>query len=397
MTSRTPYVVMVGKVALGNGHPVMLQSMTNTDTADVQATVGQILELAEAGSEMVRITVDRPESALAVPKIVEQVRKTSSIPIIGDFHFNGHLLLQSFPDMAVALDKYRINPGNVGRKEKRDEQFEAILLVAKKFQKPIRIGVNGGSVDPDLLEENMEENAKRAFPLSAEAVFEKTILDSVLLSSQFALDFGIPKSHLVLSAKLSSVPAMIRVYRELAKKTDLALHIGLTEAGGGEKGIVSSAIALGTLLQEGIGDTIRVSITPKVGESRIKEVKVAQEILQSLGIRHFSPEIISCPGCGRTSGNNFQAFAEKIEKALATRMKSWKEKNPNVKKIRIAVMGCVVNGPGEAQDADIGIFFPGRGEGEFASVFLGGKPYKELKGGNILEEFLGMIEKLMKE
>jgi (E)-4-hydroxy-3-methylbut-2-enyl-diphosphate synthase len=372
---------------------VRIQSMTNTDTANIEATVQQILELEKAGSEMVRITVDRPDSAKAVPRIVEKLRKVSSVPIIGDFHFNGHILLTAFPEMANSLDKYRINPGNLGKKGKRDEHFEAILQIAKTFNKPIRIGVNGGSIDQDLLDQEMQKNANRKIPLSAREVFERTVIRSVLLSASFAVEFGIPKNQLVLSAKLSHVPSMIRVYRSIAKKTDIALHIGLTEAGGGEKGVVASAIALGTLLQEGIGDTIRVSITPRGEESRTKEVKIAREILQSLGIRYFSPEIVSCPGCGRTTGNLFQKFAEMVEQAILIRMKEWGKRNVDIAKVRIAVMGCVVNGPGEARDADVGIFFPGRGEGEYASVFVKGKHYKDLKGKNILEEFMGIIEK----
>ncbi len=364
---------------LGKKNPVRIQSMTNTDTADIDATVSQILELAEAGSELVRITVDSHESCLAVPQIIEQIRKTSNIPIVGDFHFNGHIFLVKYPEMAQALDKYRINPGNVAggnsRKkiEKTDTNFETILSVAKKYNKPIRIGVNGGSLDASVLEDemNLEENKGK----TSDEIFVGAMVKSAISSARFAENFGIPKENIIVSVKHSSVPVMISAYRKLSQSCDYLLHLGLTEAGGGNAGIIRSSIALGTLLQEGIGDTIRVSITPQQGESRTKEVKICQEILQSLGFRNFSPRVVSCPGCGRTTGNDFAEMAEKILENLEMKRKkeNWDKKYPKFSSLHIAVMGCVVNGLGEAKNADIGIFFPGKGEGKNAVIMIDGK------------------------
>ena len=388
----------IGSVVLGGDFPVCIQSMTNTDTADVSATVKQILELVEAGSEMVRITVDTRESALAVPEIVKRVREFSEVPLVGDFHFNGHIFLQKFPEMAQALDKYRINPGNVGTQEntKTDSNFEQILSVAKKYNKPIRIGVNGGSLDQKILQEEMDspENSGK----TSDEIFVLAMVKSALISAQYAEKFGIPKNNIVVSVKHSSVPIMISAYRMLSKKCDYLLHLGLTEAGGGNSGIVGSSIALGTLLQEGIGDTIRVSITPQKGESRTKEVKICQEILQSLGLRNFSPRVVSCPGCGRTTGNDFAEMAEKISQKLSEKSSDWGNKYKKFSSLHIAVMGCVVNGVGEAKSADIGIFFPGKGEGKHAIVSVAGEQKNLLANSpeEIEDLFFQEIEKFLK-
>lgn len=389
---RRTIAVTVGKIKIGGGNPVVIQSMTSTDTADTQATAQQIFALAEAGSELVRITVDRPESAAAVPHIYEQIRKSTTVPIVGDFHFNGHLLLTKYPETARLLDKYRINPGNVGRGKGRDKNFESILEIAAKYEKPVRIGVNGGSLDPELLQDNMDRNRSASFIKSDVAVFEETMVESAVISSEFAVRLGIPKAKIVLSAKLSDVPGLVRVHESLTKKTDLPIHLGLTEAGGGISGVVSSTAALSVLLQQGIGDTVRVSITPESGESRTKEVHVAREILQALGLRSFAPKITSCPGCGRTTGNQFQLFAEAIKAEIDKRKNIWKKKYLGSAKLRIAVMGCIVNGPGEARSADIGIFFPGKGEGKQATVFANGEKVGDLSGESIKERFLEIVE-----
>ena len=396
MTKRISLAVPVGNVVIGGGHPVLIQSMTNTDTADVEATSQQILELSRAGSELVRITVDRPESAEAVPHILENVRKHSSVPIVGDFHFNGHVLLEKYPSMAQALDKYRINPGNIGRGEKRDKHFETILELAQKWEKPIRIGVNGGSLDPELLAEKMDTNRLQKHPRSDAEIFEEAMRESALASLQFAESFGIPLSRMIVSAKVSEVPALIRIHRSLAEQTNVPIHLGLTEAGGGLSGIVSSVSALSILLSEGIGDTIRVSYTPSSGESRIQEVRIAREILQSLELRTFSPKITSCPGCGRTTGNHFQAFAEEIRTRVDEELPRWKEKFPGSEQLKIAVMGCIVNGPGEARSADVGIFFPGRGEGKIAEIYANGEKAKILSGEeNISKIFFDFVEEYL--
>jgi len=387
------HTVQVGNIRIGGGNSVVVQSMTNTDTADYTSTAAQILELVAAGSELVRITVDRPESAKVVPKIYDIVRKKSKIPIVGDFHFNGHVLLQKYSKTAELLDKYRINPGNVGRGEKRDENFEKILTIAIRHNKPIRIGVNGGSLDPDILQQKMDENSLLTKGMKTnKEIFEEAMVDSAITSVEFAVNFGIPKEKIILSAKVSEPQSLIRIHESLAEKTYFPIHLGLTEAGGGLSGIVSSTAALSILLQKGIGDTIRVSITPGSDESRTQEVLVAQEILQSLGVRNFSPKITSCPGCGRTTGNDFQSFAEILKEKVENRLPLWKEQYPGYEMLKIAVMGCIVNGPGEARSADIGIFFPGKGEGEKAIVFADGKHYSELSGNNIAEQFLEIIE-----
>lgn len=346
--------VRIGNTTLQAGS-IVIQSMTDTDTANVDTTVQQILELHKAGSEMVRITVDRPESAIAVPHIIKNVRIKSDIPIIGDFHFNGHLLIPQYPEMAKALDKWRINPGNIGKGNKKDEHFETIITKAIEYKKPIRIGVNGGSLDQELLEIEMNNNSDR----TSEEILVNTMVKSALLSAKKAEALGLPHNQIVLSVKHSSVPLMIEAYRTLRKKCNYALHLGLTEAGSGNMGIISSSIALGVLLQENIGETIRVSITPKPGESRIKEVEVAKNILQALGKKQFSAKIVSCPGCGRTAGNEFQVLTERLTRRL---------QQPQYKHLHVAVMGCRVNGVGEAKDADIGIFFPGQGEGKQAVI-----------------------------
>lgn len=395
MTGRKTPTVFVGDIPVGGNHPIVIQSMTNTDTADIDATAQQILELESAGSEIVRITVDRPESAKAVSYIIEKVRKTSKVPIVGDFHFQGHLLLKKYAKMAESLDKYRINPGNIGNLGKHDENFESILKIAAKYEKPIRIGGNGGSINENILAKKMDENATSKRPKSDEEIFEEALVESVLTSAEFALQFGIPKDKIILSAKMSNVPGMIRVYEKLAEKTDLPLHLGLTEAGGGMQGIASSAAALGILLQKGIGDTIRVSLTPEKNQPRTAEVEAAKAILESLELRSFFPKITSCPGCGRTTGNQFSEFASAVKEEVEKRFSTWKEKYKKIEELNIAIMGCVVNGPGEARHADVGIFFPGRGEGKNAVVYLEGKEQEKLSGENVLEEFLKVIEKYL--
>ena len=387
---KTTIPVPVGNITIGGNSPVIIQSMTDTDTADISATVRQILELSKAGSELVRITIDSPPSAEAVPHIVERVRKYSSVPIVGDFHFHGHILLQKYPDMAKALDKYRINPGNVGRGKKRDEQFEKILSVAKKYKKPIRIGGNGGSLDPYILQQKMDAYAGKSH--ASHLPFEEAMIESVLSSARYAVEHGVPPNAIVLSAKVSNPRSLFRIYHALSRKTDFPLHLGLTEAGGGVKGIVETTAALTPLLQAGIGDTVRVSLTPSPGELRTKEVEVAQAIVQAAGVRQFFPKIISCPGCGRTAGNRFQLFVETITQKIKQKLPLWKEKNPKITSLTIAVMGCIVNGPGEATHADIGIFFPGKGEGTQAIVVVRGKAKKHLRGNDIAHQFLKIVE-----
>ncbi len=388
--------VQVGNITIGGGNPIAVQSMTSTDTSNVQATAQQIIELAEAGSELIRITVDSSESAEAVPRIYAIVSKKTAVPIVGDFHFNGHVLLSKYPETAQLLEKYRINPGNVGRGNGRDANFEAILEIAAKYEKPIRIGVNGGSLDPELLDANIEKNREQNYPFSDAEVFEQTMVESAIISSEFAIRFGIPKEKIILSAKTSDVPGLIRIHKALAQKTDLAIHLGLTEAGSGMSGIVATTSALSTLLSQGIGDTIRVSITPESGEARTKEVQVAREILQALELRTFTPKVASCPGCGRTTGNDFQLFTEEIKKEINAKLPDWQARYVGAEKLRIAVMGCVVNGPGEARAADIGIFFPGKGEGKLATVFANGEKVADLSGNGIKEEFFGIVEKYLK-
>ncbi len=379
--------VMVGKIAVGGGAPVVVQSMTNTDTADVGSTVKQVNELAEAGSEIVRITVNNEEAAAAVPAIAARV----NVPLVGDFHYNGHRLLNDFPEMAEALAKYRINPGNVGFGDKHDPQFKMMIDAAVKHNKPVRIGVNWGSLDQSMAAKLMDENAKSANPKSADDVLRGAMVLSALTSAKKAEEFGLGKDKIIISCKISRVPDLIAVYRELAKQCDYALHLGLTEAGMGSKGIVATTAALSTLLQEGIGDTIRASLTPFPGESRRREVEVCQEVLQSLGLRSFTPQVSACPGCGRTTSTFFQELADKIQGYLKESMPVWKTKYAGVEKLNVAVMGCIVNGPGESKHADIGISLPGTGESPSAPVFIDGQKAMTLKGERIAEEFQQIV------
>lgn len=379
-------------VTVGGDAPVVVQSMTNTDTADVYSTVKQVIELAKAGSEMVRITVNSAEAAEAVAKIRADLdRHGCFVPLIGDFHFNGHKLLNDYPECGKALAKYRINPGNVGKGKKRDEQFASMIEVAIKNNKPVRIGVNWGSLDQSLLARIMDENAKLETPLEPEAIMHKAMVTSALESAQQAEALGLAKNKIILSVKMSKVQDLISVYRELAKKCDYALHLGLTEAGMGSKGIVASTAALAVLLQEGIGDTIRISLTPEPHGDRCKEVIVAQEILQSMGLRSFTPMVVACPGCGRTSSTYFQTLAQDIQTYLRHEMPKWRETHPGVEDMCVAVMGCVVNGPGESKHANIGISLPGTGEKPVAPVYVDGIKTVTLKGDNIAEEFQKIV------
>ncbi|SMC87759.1 4-hydroxy-3-methylbut-2-en-1-yl diphosphate synthase [Fulvimarina manganoxydans] len=384
--------VDVGGVLVGGSAPVVVQSMTNTDTADVDATVAQVAALARAGSEIVRITVDRDESAAAVPKVRERLDRLGvSVPLVGDFHYIGHKLLADHPACAEALAKYRINPGNVGFKDKRDRQFGAIIETAIRYDKPVRIGVNWGSLDQELLTRLMDENNDLSEPRSARAVTREAMAQSALLSGELAEEIGLPRSRIILSAKVSQVQDLIAVYRDLARRCDYALHLGLTEAGMGTKGIVASSAAMGILLQEGIGDTIRVSLTPEPGGDRTREVQVAQELLQTMGFRQFLPVVAACPGCGRTTSTVFQELAEAIQSDIRTNMPVWREKYPGVEALNVAVMGCIVNGPGESKHADIGISLPGTGESPSAPVFVDGKKVTTLRGPKIAEDFQAMV------
>jgi len=385
--------VMVGDVAVGGDAPIVVQSMTNTDTADIDATVEQVAALARAGSELVRITVDRDESAAAVPHIRDRLwLRGITVPLIGDFHYIGHKLLTDHPACAEALAKYRINPGNVGFGEKRDRQFATLIELALKYDKPVRIGVNWGSLDQDLLTRLMDENSASPTPVSAAAVMREAIVQSALLSAEAAEKIGLPRSRIILSAKVSQVQDLIGVYAELARRSDHALHLGLTEAGMGTKGVVASSAALGLLLQQGIGDTIRISLTPEPGGDRTREVTVAQELLQVMGFRAFLPVVAACPGCGRTTSTVFQELARRIEDDLRTSMPVWREKYPGVEALKVAVMGCIVNGPGESKHADIGISLPGTGETPAAPVFVDGKKAATLRGPNIAEDFRKMLD-----
>src|SRR5881392_1207972 len=384
--------VMVGNVAVGGGAPIVVQSMTNTDTADVEGTVAQIAALARAGSELVRITVDREEAAAAVPHIRDGLRKRGiTTPLIGDFHYIGHKLLADYPACAEALDKYRINPGNVGFKNKRDSQFTDIIEIAIKNDKPVRIGANWGSLDQELLTKLMEDNAKSPEPLDARAVTREAMVQSALLSAARAEEIGLPKNRMILSAKVSAVQDLIAVYKELAARSDYAIHLGLTEAGMGSKGIVASAAALGILLQDGIGDTIRISLTPEPGGDRTIEVQVAQELLQTMGFRTFVPLVAACPGCGRTTSTTFQELARSIQGFIHASMPEWKRRYPGVERLNVAVMGCIVNGPGESKHADIGISLPGTGEQPAAPVFIDGKKVATLRGATVAADFKQMV------
>jgi len=384
--------VNIGGVIVGGPAPIVVQSMTNTDTADIDATVVQVAALARAGSELVRITVDRDEAAAAVPHIRDKLdARGVDLPLIGDFHYNGHTLLAEYPACAQALAKYRINPGNVGFKDKRDRQFSAIVDIAIRNDKPVRIGVNWGSLDQDLLTRLMDENAKLPEPKDARAVMHEAIAQSALLSAERAVELGLGPDKIVLSAKVSAVPDLIQVYAMLAARSDLALHLGLTEAGMGSKGIVASSAALAVLLQQGIGDTIRISLTPEPNGDRTLEVKVAQELLQSMGFRSFVPLVAACPGCGRTTSTTFQELARDIQDFIRDEMPEWKRRYPGVETMTVAVMGCIVNGPGESKHADIGISLPGTGEAPAAPVFIDGKKAVTLRGPGAAAEFKQMV------
>jgi len=384
---RRTVTVDVGGVKVGSAHPIVVQSMTNTDTADIAATAAQVRALHAAGSELVRVTVNNEAAAEAVPHIVAQV----DVPVIGDFHYNGHLLLTKYPACARALAKYRINPGNVGAK-RRDEHFRTIIEVALANDRPVRIGVNWGSLDQQLLTELMDENARRAEPLDARDVLIEAMLASALRSAELAEQCGLPHDRIILSAKVSGVQDLVDVYRRLAQLSEYPLHLGLTEAGMGAKGIIASAAGLSILLQEGIGDTIRVSLTPRPGGDRTEEVQVAQQILQSLGLRSFTPQVSACPGCGRTTSTFFQEMAEQIQSHLREQMPRWRQRYPGVESLRVAVMGCVVNGPGESKHADIGISLPGTFEEPKAPVYVDGRLEVTLKGDAIVPEFLRILE-----
>ncbi|WP_412057262.1 flavodoxin-dependent (E)-4-hydroxy-3-methylbut-2-enyl-diphosphate synthase [Bartonella sp. DGB2] len=380
--------VDVGGVLVGGGRPVVVQSMTNTDTADVDATVAQVAALARAGSQLVRVTVDRDAAAAAVPKIVERLARLGhNTPLIGDFHYIGHKLLKDHPACAQALAKYRINPGNVGFGEKKDKQFATIIELALRYQKPVRIGVNWGSLDQKLLMGLMDENAAAGSPLSAAQVTHEAMVQSALLSAELAHELGLDADRIILSAKVSQLQDLLAVYVLLAQRSDYALHLGLTEAGMGSKGIVASAASLGILLQQGIGDTIRISLTPEPFGDRCREVEVAQELLQAMGFAQFSPTVVACPGCGRTTSTVFQELAQKISIDLRKKMPSWRKKYPGVEGLNVAVMGCIVNGPGESKQADIGISLPGTGEQLAAPVFIDGKKAQTLRGDDIAEQF----------
>jgi (E)-4-hydroxy-3-methylbut-2-enyl-diphosphate synthase len=383
----------IGGVRVGGAAPIVVQSMTNTDTADVASTVAQVIALAQAGSELVRVTVNTTEAAAAVPAIREKLDAAHChVPLIGDFHFNGHKLLTENAECALALAKYRINPGNVGKGSKRDPQFVVMIEKAIEFGKPVRIGVNWGSLDADLLARMMDDNGKRSEPLPAEAVMREALIESAVGSARRAEALGLPGDRIVLSCKVSAVQDLIAVYRELAARCDYPLHLGLTEAGMGSKGIVASTAAMGVLLQEGIGDTIRVSLTPEPNGDRTREVIVAQEILQTMGLRSFTPQVTACPGCGRTTSTYFQELAERIQSYLRAAMPAWRERYPGVENMHVAVMGCVVNGPGESKLANIGISLPGTGETPVAPVYVNGEKTVTLKGGRIAEEFQALVD-----
>nr|WP_038048427.1 flavodoxin-dependent (E)-4-hydroxy-3-methylbut-2-enyl-diphosphate synthase [Thermus caliditerrae] len=392
MRRPTP-TVWVGRIPLGSAHPIAVQSMTNTPTADVEATVAQVLALFRAGSELVRLTVNDEAAAQAVPKIKERLlAEGAEVPLVGDFHFNGHLLLRKYPKMAEALDKFRLNPGTLGRGRHKDEHFREMVEIAKDLGKPVRIGANWGSLDPALLTELMDQNARRPEPKGAHEVLLEALVESAVRGYEAALELGLGEDRIVLSAKVSKAPDLVWVYRELARRTRAPLHLGLTEAGMGVKGIAASAAALAPLLLEGIGDTIRVSLTPAPGEPRTREVEVAQEILQALDLRAFAPEVTSCPGCGRTTSTFFQELAEEVNAHLRAKLPEWRAKYPGVEGLKVAVMGCVVNGPGESRHAHIGISLPGAGEEPKAPVYADGKLLTILKGERIAEDFLALVE-----
>ncbi|QOW25409.1 flavodoxin-dependent (E)-4-hydroxy-3-methylbut-2-enyl-diphosphate synthase [Lysobacter sp. H23M47] len=393
MPRRVTRAVSIGGVTVGGGAPVVVQSMTNTDTADINSTVKQVADLWRAGSELVRITVNNAEAAAAVPRIRDKLAMIGApVPLIGDFHYNGHQLLTAEPAAAEALAKFRINPGNVGFGKKRDTQFATLIELAIRYGKPVRIGANWGSLDQSLARELMDENALRAQPWDAGRVLREALLRSALDSAARAVEIGLPADRIVLSAKVSGVQELVTVYRELAARGDYALHLGLTEAGIGSKGIVASSAALGVLLQEGIGDTIRISLTPEPGQSRTNEVIVAQELLQTMGLRAFTPMVTACPGCGRTTSTFFQELAQKVQEHVRAKMPEWKITHPGAENLTLAVMGCIVNGPGESRHANIGISLPGTGEAPSAPVFEDGEKTVTLRGEHIADEFLGLID-----
>ena len=395
---RNTIPVKVGNISIGGLNPIVIQSMTNTDTADVNATYKQILDLANAGSEIVRVTVDREASAKAIPYIKEKLLKNKcNVPIVGDFHYIGHSLLNKFPDCAKTLDKYRINPGNVGFREKKDIQFSSMIKVAVKNNKPVRIGVNWGSLDQELLSNLMDKNSKLKKPLDAESVTKKALIVSALASAKKAEDLGLKKEKIIISCKVSELKTLVEVYEKLAKDCNYSLHLGLTEAGMGIKGIVSSTAALSLILSKGIGDTIRISLTPKPNGDRREEVYVAQEILQNLGIRSFAPKVTACPGCGRTTSKVFQELAEKIQIYIRNQMPIWKKKYNGVESLKLAVMGCIVNGPGESKNADLGISLPGTGETPTMPVFIDGKKSHTLRGKNVTEDFKNIIHEYIEK
>jgi (E)-4-hydroxy-3-methylbut-2-enyl-diphosphate synthase len=396
VTARPPrhtVAVEVGNVTIGGNAPVVVQSMTNTDTADITATVQQVRELAQAGSELVRVTINSDDAARAVPAIVELLQQADvDVPLIGDFHFNGHRLLAKHPDCAQALAKYRINPGNVGRGKKRDAQFADMIETACRYDKPVRIGVNWGSLDQALVARLMDDNARRSEPADAQSLMHEIMVASALESAAQAEALGLPRNRIILSAKMSGVQDLIAVYRALSERCDYALHLGLTEAGMGSKGIVASTAALSILLQEGIGDTIRISLTPEPGGDRCREVIVAQELLQSMELRHFTPAVIACPGCGRTTSHYFQQLAQDIQSHLRQQMPMWRRHYPGVEEMKVAVMGCVVNGPGESKHANIGISLPGTGETPVAPVYVDGEKTVTLKGNTIAADFQKIVD-----
>ena len=395
---RDSVAVQVGNVTVGGGAPIVVQSMTNTDTADIDSTVQQVAALAAAGSEIVRITVDRDEAAKAVPYIRDRLMLMGiDVPIVGDFHYIGHTLLNDNPACAEALAKYRINPGNVGFREKRDVQFSTMIEIANKYAKPVRIGVNWGSLDQELLTRMMDENTAAGNPKDAAQVMRDAMVVSGLASAERAMELGMPKDRIIISAKVSAVQDLIAVYRDLAARCDYALHLGLTEAGMGSKGIVASAAGMGILLQHGIGDTIRISLTPEPGGDRKREVIVAQELLQTMGLRSFIPLVAACPGCGRTTSTVFQELAQSIQNHIRERMPAWKEQYTGVEELNVAVMGCIVNGPGESKHADIGISLPGTGEEPAAPVFIDGAKAMTLRGPGIADEFRELVEKYVAE
>ena len=394
---RHTIAVKVGSVTIGGNNPIIVQSMTNTDTADVDATTKQVQELAIAGSELVRITVNTSEAAAKVATIREKLDGLGCyVPLVGDFHYNGHKLLIDYPECAQALGKYRINPGNVGFGKKKDNQFAIMIEQAIKYGKPVRIGVNWGSLDQDLLTKMMDDNAKRSEPLDTDEVMQEALIISALNSAERAVELGLPKDHIVLSCKVSGVQKLISVYRDISQRCDYALHLGLTEAGMGSKGIVASTASLGILLQEGIGDTIRISLTPEPNGDRCNEVIVAQEILQTMGLRSFTPLVTACPGCGRTTSTVFQELAENIQAYVRGQMPIWRKKYIGVEDMNLAVMGCIVNGPGESKHADIGISLPGTGENPSAPVFIDGEKTVTLKGENIADDFKKIVDDYVK-